>query len=157
MKLLTKKIKKKQNALEIKQEELTEKNRIIEELKAKLGNSETERKLAVSEAVQKKEKEISEKQTEITELRSQLSSKDTENQLKEQSLHKEYEEKLKLKDEEIEYYKDFKARQSTKMVGESLEQHCLNQFNSLRMAAFPTAYFEKDNECKKWKQRRFYF
>ena len=152
-----KKDKEKQNALEIKQEELTEKNRIIEELKAKLGNSETERKLAVSEAVQKKEKEISEKQTEITELRSQLSSKDTENQLKEQSLHKEYEEKLKLKDEEIEYYKDFKARQSTKMVGESLEQHCLNQFNSLRMAAFPTAYFEKDNDVKNGSKGDFIF
>lgn len=152
-----KKDKEKQNALEIKQEELTEKNRIIEELKAKLGNSETERKLAVSEAVQKKEKEISEKQTEITELRSQLSSKDTENQLKEQSLHKEYEEKLKLKDEEIEYYKDFKARQSIKMVGESLEQHCLNQFNSLRMAAFPTAYFEKDNDVKNGSKGDFIF
>lgn len=152
-----KKDKEKQNALGIKQEELTEKNRIIEELKAKLGNSETERKLAVSEAVQKKEKEISEKQTEITELRSQLSSKDTENQLKEQSLHKEYEEKLKLKDEEIEYYKDFKARQSTKMVGESLEQHCLNQFNSLRMAAFPTAYFEKDNDVKNGSKGDFIF
>lgn len=152
-----KKDKEKQNALEIKQEELTEKNRIIEELKAKLGNSETERKLAVSEAVQKKEKEISEKQTEITELRSQLSSKDTENQLKKQSLHKEYEEKLKLKDEEIEYYKDFKARQSTKMVGESLEQHCLNQFNSLRMAAFPTAYFEKDNDVKNGSKGDFIF
>ena len=60
-------------------------------------------------------------------------------------MHKEYEEKLKLKDEQIEYYKDFKARQSTKMIGESLEQHCLNQFNSLRMTAFPAAYFEKDN------------
>ena len=152
-----KKDKEKQNALEIKQEELTEKNRIIEELKAKLGNSEAERKLAVSEAVQKKEKEISERQTEITELRSQLSSKDTENQLKEQSLHKEYEEKLKLKDEEIEYYKDFKARQSTKMVGESLEQHCLNQFNSLRMAAFPTAYFEKDNDVKNGSKGDFIF
>lgn len=152
-----KKDKEKQNVLENKQEELTEKNRIIEELKAKLVNSEMERKLAVSEAVQKKEKEISEKQTEITELRSQLSSKDTENQLKEQSIHKEYEEKLRSKDEEIEYYKDFKARQSTKMVGESLEQHCLNQFNSLRMAAFPTAYFEKDNDVKSGSKGDFIF
>lgn len=77
--------------------------------------------------------------------------------MKEQSLHKEYEEKLKLKDEEIEYYKDFKARQSTKMVGESLEQHCLNQFNSLRMAAFPTAYFEKDNDVKNGSKGDFIF
>lgn len=59
-----------------------------------------------------------------------------------------YEEKLKQKDEQIEYYKDFKARQSTKMIGESLEQHCLTQFNSLRMTAFPNAYFEKDNDAR---------
>ena len=154
---VNKKDKEKQSILESKQGELTEKNRIIEELKAKLENTETERKLAVSEAVQKKEKEISEKLTEITELKSQLSSKDTENQLKEQSLHKEYEEKLKLKDEQIEYYKDFKARQSTKMIGESLEQHCLNQFNSLRMTAFPTAYFEKDNDIKTGSKGDFIF
>lgn len=134
-----------------------EKDKQIEALKAKVGNSETERKLAVSEAVQEKEKEISQKLTEITELKSQLSSKDTENQLKEQSLHKEYEERLKLKDEEIEYYKDFKARQSTKMIGESLEQHCLNQFNSLRMTAFPTAYFEKDNDVKTGSKGDFIF
>ena len=56
--------------------------------------------------------------------------------------------RLRLKDEQIEYYKDFKARQSTKMIGESLEQHCLTQFNSIRMTAFPNAYFEKDNDAK---------
>ncbi|MBP3489221.1 MAG: DUF2130 domain-containing protein [Roseburia sp.] len=154
---VNKKDKEKQEALERKSEELTEKNRMIEELKAKLGNSETEKKLAVSEAVQEKEKELSQKLTEITELKSQLSNKDTENQLKEQSLQREYEDKLKSKDELIEYYKDFKARQSTKMIGESLEQHCLNQFNSLRMTAFPTAYFEKDNDTKTGSKGDFFF
>lgn len=129
----------------------------IEQLKAQLARSETEKNLSVLEAVRTKEKEISEKVTEIKELKSQLSSKDVENQLKEQSLHKEYEEKLKLKDEQIEYYKDFKARQSTKMIGESLEQHCLNQFNSLRMTAFPTAYFEKDNDVKTGSKGDFIF
>ena len=77
--------------------------------------------------------------------------------VKEQSLHREYEDKLKSKDELIEYYKDFKARQSTKMVGESLEQHCLNQFNSLRMTAFPAAYFEKDNDAKTGSKGDFIF
>ena len=154
---VNKKDKEKQDALERKNEELTEKNRIIEELKAKLGNSETEKKLAVSEAIQDKDKELSQKITEITELKNQLANKDTENQLKEQSLHREYEDKLKSKDELIEYYKDFKARQSTKMIGESLEQHCLNQFNSLRMAAFPTAYFEKDNDTRTGSKGDFIF
>lgn len=140
-----------------KNEELAEKNRIIGELKSKLENSETERKLAVSEAVQEKEKEISGKVTEITELKSQLSSKVRENELKEQSLQKQYEDMLKQKDEQIEYYKDFKARQSTKMVGESLEQHCLNQFNSLRMTAFPNAYFDKDNDVRTGSKGDFIF
>lgn len=154
---VNKKDKEKQEALERKNEELTEKNRIIEELKAKLVNNETEKKLAVSEAIQDKDKELSQKITEITELKNQLANKDTENQLKEQSLHREYEDKLKSKDELIEYYKDFKARQSTKMIGESLEQHCLTQFNSLRMTAFPTAYFEKDNDTRTGSKGDFIF
>ena len=68
--------------------------------------------------------------------------------LKETSLKDNFAQQLKLKDEQIEYYKDFKAKQSTKMVGESLEQHCQNAFNSIRMTAFPNAYFEKDNDAK---------
>ena len=62
-----------------------------------------------------------------------------------------------MKDEQIEYYKDFKARQSTKMIGESLEQHCLNQFNALRMTAFPNAYFEKDNDARTGSKGDFIF
>ena len=155
--VVNEKEKEKQEVLERKNEDLIEKSRIIEELKAKLGNSETEKKLAVSEAIHEKEKELSQKLAEITELKSQLANRDTETKLKEQSLCREYEGKLKAKDELIEYYKDFKARQSTKMIGESLEQHCLNQFNSLRMAAFPTAYFEKDNDTKTGSKGDFIF
>lgn len=152
-----KKDKEKQEALEKKNEELKEQNRRIEELKAKLENNEIEKKLAVSEALQVKEKELSQKSTEITELTNQLSNKDTENQIKEQALRSDYENQLKSKDELIQYYKDFKARQSTKMIGESLEQHCLNQFNSLRMTAFPKAYFEKDNDAKTGSKGDFIF
>lgn len=135
----------------------SEKDREIEELKGRIKNSETEKELAVSSALQKKEQEISAKTNRITELEGQLSSKENESKLKEESLQKQYEEKLKLKEEEIEYYRDFKARQSTKMVGESLEQHCLNQFNSLRMTAFPTAYFEKDNDVRTGSKGDFIF
>ncbi len=154
---VNKKEKEREKILEEKNGELAQKVRMIEELKAKLQNSETERKLAVSEAVQEKEKELNRKATEITELKSRLSNKETERELKEQALQKEYEDKLKLKDEQIEYYKDFKARQSTKMIGESLEQHCLNQFNALRMTAFPTAYFEKDNDARTGSKGDFIF
>ena len=68
--------------------------------------------------------------------------------MREQSIKTEYEHKLKEKDAEIDYYKDFKARQSTKMIGESLEQHCEIEFNKLRPTAFRNAYFEKDNDAR---------
>ena len=140
-----------------KDAEIAEQASRIEQLKAQLSAGETEKRLAVSEAIQQKEKEITEKTTEITELKGKLSSKEAENQLKERSLKEQYEEKLKLKDEQIEYYRDFKARQSTKMVGESLEQHCLTQFNSIRMTAFPSAYFEKDNDARSGSKGDFIF
>ena len=141
-----------------------EQDKEIAKLQAKLANGENEKKMAVSEARQLKDKELAEKNTEIIRLKDQLSNKDTEKQLGEESLKREYEaklkhkdEQLKEKDEQIDYYKDFKARQSTKMVGESLEQHCLTQFNSLRMTAFPTAYFEKDNDAKSGSKGDFIF
>ena len=141
-----------------------EQDKEIAQLQAKLANGENEKKMAVSEARQLKDKELAEKNTEIIRLKDQLSNKDTEKQLGEESLKREYEaklkhkdEQLKEKDEQIDYYKDFKARQSTKMVGESLEQHCLTQFNSLRMTAFPTAYFEKDNDAKSGSKGDFIF
>ena len=164
--------KAKENDLEISRleleknhkEELTEKNNElaqkdleIERLKAQLLNAETEKTLAVNEAVQEKEEELSQKKTEITELKGKLDTKEAERQLQEKSLKEQYEEKLKTKDEQIEYYKDFKARQSTKMVGESLEQHCMNEFNSIRMAAFPRAYFEKDNDARSGSKGDFIF
>ena len=141
-----------------------EQDKEIAKLQAQLANVENEKKMAVSEARQLKDKELAEKNTEIIRLKDQLSNKDTEKQLGEESLKREYEaklkhkdEQLKEKDEQIDYYKDFKARQSTKMVGESLEQHCLTQFNSLRMTAFPTAYFEKDNDAKSGSKGDFIF
>lgn len=149
--------KESESLISKKNEELAERDREIEHLKAQLDKANTERKLAVSEAVQEKEKELSDKTTEIVELKGQLSSKETEHQLKEKSIKEQYEDKLKQKDEQIEYYKDFKARQSTKMVGESLEQHCMNEFNSIRMTAFPTAYFEKDNDTKTGSKGDFIF
>lgn len=140
-----------------KDSELAKKDRMIEQLKMQIAGEKTERELAVSKAVQQKEKELSEKQTEITKLKGQISNTEAQSKLKEQSLKERYEDRLKLKDEQIEYYKDFKARQSTKMVGESLEQHCMNQFNSIRMTAFPNAYFEKDNDIRSGSKGDFIF
>jgi hypothetical protein len=111
------------------------------ELKAKLESIETEKKLAVTQAVNIIEKERDE-------LVNELKSKDAEKLLLESSLKDKYETELKTKDEMIAYYKDMKAKLSTKMVGETLEQHCETEFNRLRATAFPNAYFEKDNDSK---------
>ena len=131
-----------------KDAEISARDRVIAELRAKLDAGETERKLAVAQAIEKKNEELARKTSEIADLKGELRSRETENRLNEKSLKEQYEDKLRLKDEQIEYYKDFKARQSTKMIGESLEQHCLTQFNSIRMTAFPNAYFEKDNDAR---------
>ena len=128
--------------------EISERDRIISDLRARIDAGATQTELAVSKAVEKKNEELSQKNTEIASLKGELKNKEKENLLSEKSLIEQYESKLKDKDEQIEYYKDFKARQSTKMIGESLEQHCLTQFNSLRMTAFPNAYFEKDNDAR---------
>lgn len=138
-------------------EAVQQNEQLIEQLKAQIAGSQTEKKLAVNEAVEIKNKELNEKSEEIIRLKGQLDRREAENQLKEKSIQEQYEIKLRAKDEQIEYYKDFKARQSTKMVGESLEQHCLAQFNSIRMTAFPTAYFEKDNDARTGSKGDFIF
>ena len=91
---------------------------------------------------------IRDKEGEIIRLQNELEMEQSRSQLKEKSLKEAHDAELKRKDEEIAYYKDFKARQSTKMVGESLEQHCEIEFNKLRPTAFQNAYFEKDNDAR---------
>ena len=128
-----------------KDKEIADKEMEIQKLKNQLAMGDSEKKLAVNEAIRDKDKEIADINASVIELKSKLANQKTESELKEKNLEERYKTELKLKDEQIEQYKDFKARQSTKMVGESLEQHCQIQFNSLRMTAFPNAYFEKDN------------
>lgn len=129
-------------------EQLSEKESLIAELKAKLENADIEKKLSVTEAVKAVEKERDD-------LNASLKLKEAEKQLLEQSLTVKYTSELnakdniiKLKDEEIALRKDMKMKLSTKMVGETLEQHCEIEFNKLRATAFPKAYFEKDNDAK---------
>ena len=110
-------------------------------LRAQLDATETEKKLAVTEAVNRVEKQRDE-------LANKLVSKDTEQQLLATSLREKYEAELRTKEEMIAYYKDMKAKLSTKMVGETLEQHCETEFNKLRASAFQNAYFEKDNDAR---------
>ena len=124
--------------------ELAEKSRQITELQSQnqalAQRMSLERELAIREALSAKEREL-------TELAAQLQLRDSQNQLAQNALRERYEIQLKHKDEEVAFYKDFKARQSTKMVGESLEAHCETEFNRIRAMAFPQAQFGKDNDA----------
>ncbi len=110
----------------------------LAELKAQLAQAKVEQELAVTRAVTTVEKERDE-------LANELKMKDAEKQNLALSLKDKYENAIKLKDDEIERLRDMKLRLSTKMVGETLEQHCETQFNQLRATGFQNAYFEKDN------------
>lgn len=134
--------------------ELTEQ---LNKLRAELDRRDTEKELAVTRAIQEKDKEIADKNAEITKLSGDLEVQQRQSELTEKQLVEQHRGELRLRDEEIERLKDFKARQSTKMVGESLEQHCQNQFNSIRMTAFPNAYFEKDNDARTGSKGDFIF
>ena len=113
----------------------------IQGLKAKVDAIEVAQKLAITEAVNAIEKERDE-------LKSGLERAELEKQLAEKSLKDKYETQIKDRDDAIERLRDMKARLSTKMVGETLEQHCETEFNRIRATAFPRAYFEKDNDTR---------
>ncbi|AOK47411.1 hypothetical protein WT60_11560 [Burkholderia sp. MSMB617WGS] len=113
----------------------------IQDLKAKLDAIEVAQKLAITEALSAVEKERDE-------LKSGLERAELEMQLAEKSLKDKYETQIKDRDDAIERLRDMKARLSTKMVGETLEQHCETEFNRIRATAFPRAYFEKDNDSR---------
>ena len=129
-------------------QKLSQKENELLQLKAKIDNAEIEKKLAVSEATKTIEKERDE-------LANSVKMKETEKELLKKSLTEQYLSELKEKDaiikhkdEEITLRKDMKLKLSTKMIGETLEQHCETEFNKLRATAFQKAYFEKDNDSK---------
>ena len=128
-------------------EQLSIKDSTIKDLESTINQSETERKLALANALKDIEKERDQ-------LANDLKAKDTEMELKKKSLQDDFQRELEhvakdiqLKNEEIERLKDFKQKLSTKMIGETLEQHCETEFNKLRATAFQNAYFEKDNDA----------
>jgi hypothetical protein len=138
---------KAQNTI-LMQDELLKKEKEIMEMQSIIENAETTKKLAITEALREIEKKRDE-------LENNLKLADTEKQLMEKSIKEQYNDKLnnkdetiKLKEDEIARLKDYKQKLSTKMVGESLEQHCEIEFNKVRVMAFPNAYFEKDNDTK---------
>ena len=156
------------------QRALNDRDLLIEKLKSELSGKDRENELTVMEALNKVKSELSEKDRIIDSLNAKLKNKDTENQLdlakalqekneeiselkaNADALKEGYQKQIRDKDDLIAYYKDFKARQSTKMIGEDLEQHCLNEFNRLR-PLFRNAYFEKDNDISTGSKGDFIF
>ena len=130
--------------------EIQEQKAMIQELKNQLDSKELSQKLAVTEAVSVVEKE---RDT----LKHNLDQAALEKQVSEKALKDKYETQLKDRDEAIERLKDLKAKLSTKMVGETLEQHCETEFNRIRATAFPRAYFEKDNDASAGSKGDFVF
>lgn len=131
-------------------QQISDKDMEIEKLKNQIKQNETENKLALKDAIQEKESEISN-------LKKQIELNEKEYQLKEQNLKESHEKEIKTKNQEIELYKDMKLKLSTKMIGESLEQHCKNQYNEFLRPVLKNAYFEKDNDAKSGSKGDFIF
>ena len=137
---------------------VAEKEKKILELEASLQQKSQEQQLAVMEEKSAQQEAAQQKQLRITELEAKLSENEAKAILNEKNLKDYYERSLKDKDEEIERYKDFKIKQSTKMIGENLEIHCHNEFDSARsLGLYPSAYFEKDNDASKGSKGDFIF
>ena len=177
--------KKKDEALLRSQLESNNKDNIakfqaqIDSLRNELNNSKLQKDIAVKEAVSLREKDIaklenelallkaqnakeinkavSEKEKEIIALKSNIELSKKQNELQLQTVKSQYDERLKMKEDEVAYYKDLKTKMSTKLVGETLEQHCQNEFNQLRMTGFQKAYFEKDNDASSGSKGDFIF
>ena len=146
-KIMEIKLEKKEAEIKLESVE-AEKNKAINELKFSLKEASNNKQIAVSEAVKKIEKERDNLKHEL--INAELIRKNSENNLKDkykgEIRHKE--EQIKLREDTIQELKNMKVQLSTKMVGETLEQHCENEFNSLRTTAFQSAFFEKDNDAR---------
>ena len=125
-------------------------------IKEELSNSINKKDLEIAELKSKLELAKSQSELEVQKAVADADKKISELEIRSKETKESYENKLKDKDEQIAYYKDFKARQSTKMIGESLEQHCFNEFNKLR-PLFPNSYFDKDNDARTGSKGDFIF
>lgn len=139
------------------QAERTKNNRDIERLQLQLKQGDDKIRMAILEEQNKAKDAIQAKENSLIQLRSQIDISRKEATIRETNIREDYERQLKQKQEQIDYYKDLKAKLSTKMIGESLEIHCNNEFNRVRTAMYPTAYFEKDNDASHGSKGDFIF
>lgn len=129
----------------------------LEKLKAQLTQSDMRQQLALGEADKRFQQQMQEKETRITQLTLEKAASERKALEDLNALRDSTNAQLKAKDEQIEYYKDFKSRLSTKMIGESLEVHCSTEFNRIRPTAYPHAYFDKDNDASGGSKGDFIF
>lgn len=152
---------KAEQRLQAKQLEFTQqlaaKDTEIAQLKAGLAEGEARVRVAVLEEQNKSKDELQKKEQKIAQLQNEMTSKDSEIQVRMQNMKEMYDMQLKEKQTQIDYYKDLKTRMSTKMVGETLEQHCSTQFNTTIRTLMPNAYFEKDNDASEGSKGDFIF
>ena len=134
-----------------------EKESQISELEAKINRSEIDKELTVTRALEVKNKELSDASAQIVKLRSEIEASAARHELELRNKEVMYNEQARLHQEEVERLKDFKISLSTKAIGESLEVYCHNEFDKIRASAFPTAYFEKDNDAASGSKGDFIF
>lgn len=136
---------------------IAEKESEITRLKEVINNKNIEQTLAVENATKAKEQELFDRNQTIFTLKNALEKANSNFEIERSKLQASFQSELRKKDDEIDYYKDLKLKASTKMVGEDLERFCENEFNKLRMTAFPTAYFEKDNDASQGSKGDYIF
>lgn len=136
---------------------LAEKEEEVKNLVFQLELKKNEQTIAVAEAIKEKEKIISEKEIEIIKLSGAIETEKQSYELKEKTIKESHEKELRAKDEQIDYYKDLKIKLSTKLLGETLEEHCQREFNTLRSTGFQNSYFEKDNDIRTGSKGDFIF
>ncbi len=137
--------------------ECAKKDAVIATLQAQLSQSKDATEIAVMKAKEESQDMLQKKELEIATLKNQIDQAGDKAQIEMNSVKANYELQLKQQQEMVEYYKDMKAHLSTKMIGESLEIHCSNEFNRIRTSAYPNAYFEKDNDDKSGTKGDFIF
>ena len=136
---------------------LAEKDQQIAQLNSTIAQSDSKLQLAVMEERNRAQQTVQAKETEINKLRSAAELEKREAQIHEAELVKRHEEELRMKQEQVDYYKDLKTKMSTKMVGETLEQHCSIEFEQYIRPMMPNAYFDKDNDASDGSKGDFIF
>ena len=137
--------------------QLNSKDQTIAELRAQIDRNESDKKVAILQEQNRAKDELQQKDNDIARLNAQIEADKNEAIMRTNSMKESYELKLKQAQEQVEYYKDMKVRMTTKMIGESLEQHCWTLYNTNLRSAYPTAYFEKDNDASEGSKGDFIF